>query len=114
MLVRDGQILVPPGLKTPPLEQRKNIGFCKYHNFLGHKTCQCILFRDLVQKALNDGRLQFGEKPKLTIKVDVDPMHMEEAQYVEPIEILMMDVIDGSNMDVNKGEQIYAIDDYDF
>lgn len=65
LLVKDCQIIVPPGLKSPPLEQRKKRGFCKYHNFLGHKTSQCktsqcVFFRDLVQKALNDGRLQFG------------------------------------------------------
>lgn len=38
LLVADGQIMVPNGLKTPPLEQRKKRGFCKFHNLLGHKT----------------------------------------------------------------------------
>lgn len=38
MLVSDGQIVIPKGLKTPPLEERKKKGFCKFHNFLGHKT----------------------------------------------------------------------------
>jgi len=31
---------------------------------LGHKTSQCGLLRDLVQKALNEGRLKFGDKAK--------------------------------------------------
>lgn len=48
------------------------------------------------------------------MKVDSDPMEMEEAQYTEPIEILMVKADDGSNMDVNKGEQISAIADSDF
>ncbi|XP_050908540.1 uncharacterized protein LOC127122206 [Lathyrus oleraceus] len=48
LLVKDGQMLVPPGAKVSPLEQRKKIRFCKYHNFSGHKTYQCFLFRDLV------------------------------------------------------------------
>ncbi|XP_050909503.1 uncharacterized protein LOC127123317 [Lathyrus oleraceus] len=74
LLVVDGHIIVPSGLKIPPLEQRKNRGFCKYHNFLGHKTSQSVLFRDLVQKALKDGRLKFGEKIKTSMKVDSDPM----------------------------------------
>lgn len=30
LLVADGQVLVPPGTKVPPLEQRKKQGFCKY------------------------------------------------------------------------------------
>lgn len=48
LLVADGQILVPKGLKMPPLEKRKKIGFCKFYNFLGHKTSLCVLFRYLV------------------------------------------------------------------
>ena len=73
-LVMDGQILVPPGAKVPPLEQRKKRGFCKYHNFLGHKTSHCFLFRDLVQTAIQEGRLKFGEKPKNQMKIDADPL----------------------------------------
>jgi hypothetical protein len=52
LLVKYGQMIVPPGAKVPPLEQRKKQGFCKYHSFLGHKTSQCFLFRDLVQNAI--------------------------------------------------------------
>lgn len=48
LLVAYGQVPVPPGVKLPPLEQRKKRGFCKYHNFLRHKSSQCFLFRDLV------------------------------------------------------------------
>lgn len=33
LLVILSQVLVPPGAKVPPLEQRKKRGFCKYHNF---------------------------------------------------------------------------------
>ncbi|XP_050883426.1 uncharacterized protein LOC127086673 [Lathyrus oleraceus] len=74
LLVTDGKIIVPSGLKTPSLEKRKKRGFCKYHNFLGHKTSQCVLFKDLVHKALKEGRLQFGEKPKALMQVDDDPL----------------------------------------
>lgn len=48
LLVKDGQIIIPQGLKDPPLKQKKKKGFCKFYNFLGHKTYQCVLFRDLV------------------------------------------------------------------
>ncbi|XP_050890974.1 uncharacterized protein LOC127096451 [Lathyrus oleraceus] len=72
LLVKDGHIIVPQGLKDPPLEQKKKRGFCKFHNFLVHKTHQCVLFRDLVQKALKEGRLQFGERQKM--QVDFDPL----------------------------------------
>lgn len=65
----------------------------------------------MVQKALNEGRLQFVEKPKLPIKVNFDPMQTEDAHYVEPVEILMVEATKGFNMEVNKGEQISAIAD---
>ena len=44
----DGQVVAPTDLKR---------GFCKYYNYLGHNTSRCSLFRDLVQKGLNKGRL---------------------------------------------------------
>lgn len=61
LLVFDGQIVIPKGLKTPPLEQRKKKRFSKCHNFLGDKTSQCVLFKDLVKfaykkKASSEGR----------------------------------------------------------
>ena len=73
----------------PPLEQRKKRGFCKYHNFLGHKTSQCFLFRDLVQKALEEGRLKFADKPAM--KIDANPLQMD-AHYAEPSGIHMVEV----------------------
>jgi len=44
LLVADGQVVVPKDLKISLLEQRQKIGFCKYHNYLGHKTSRCSLF----------------------------------------------------------------------
>ncbi|XP_050908838.1 uncharacterized protein LOC127122568 [Lathyrus oleraceus] len=62
LLVKDSQMIVPPNTKIPPLEQQKKRGFCKYHNFLGHKTSQCFLFRDLIQNAIKDDRLKFADR----------------------------------------------------
>ena len=98
LLIADGQIVVPQGLKNPPLEQKKKRGFCKFHNFLGHKTSQCVLFRDLVQKALKDGRLRFGEKPKM--KVDIDDLKVEEALYLKPLDFMMVEATEGLDKEV--------------
>ncbi|XP_050916740.1 uncharacterized protein LOC127131894 [Lathyrus oleraceus] len=92
-LVKDGQIIVPQGSKDPPLEQKKKKGFCKFHKFLGHKTYQWVLFRDLLQKALKEGRLQFGVRLKM--QVDSDPFKIEEVLYFEPLECMMVETIDG-------------------
>lgn len=74
LLVKDDQMIVPPGAKIPPLEKRKKRGFYKYHNFLDHKTSQCFLFRDLVQKAIRDVRLKFGDRSKSQMRIDSDPL----------------------------------------
>ncbi|XP_050915346.1 uncharacterized protein LOC127130366 [Lathyrus oleraceus] len=74
LLVKDGHMIVPPGAKVPHLEQRKKRGFYKYHGFLGHKTSQCFLFRDLVQNSIQEGRLKFGDKTQSQMKVDYDPL----------------------------------------
>ena len=47
------------------------------------------------------------------MKVDSDPMQTEDAHYVEPVEILMVETNEGFNMEVDKGEQISAISDFD-
>lgn len=90
LLVKDGQMIVPHGAKIPPLEQRKNRDFCKYHNFLGYKTSQCFLFRDLVQSAIRDKRLQFGDKSKIPMRIDADPFQIDDAHYTEPSMINMV------------------------
>jgi hypothetical protein len=96
LLVTDGQIIVQRGLKVPALEQRKKRGYCKFHNFLGHKTSHCVVFRDLVQKALNEGRLKFDEKSKPPMKVDAEPLQVAETSYVEPFKCLMVDAMEAS------------------
>ncbi|WJX94328.1 hypothetical protein P8452_75757 [Trifolium repens] len=94
LLVTDGQIVVPKDLKIPPIEQRKKRGYCKFHNYLGHKTYQCVLFRDVVQKAINEGRLKLADKSKPPMKVDTDPLPKADATYVEIYDCNMVDVVD--------------------
>ncbi|KAK2422492.1 hypothetical protein QL285_033024 [Trifolium repens] len=101
LLVTDGQIVVPKGVKIPPLDMRKKRGYCKYHNFLGHRTSQCVLFRDLVQKALNEGRLKFGEKPKAA-KADPESSQNADTLYAEPQAIMMVEAMEVTEVQVEK------------
>ncbi|XP_050909277.1 uncharacterized protein LOC127123059 [Lathyrus oleraceus] len=94
LLVKDGQMIVPPNRKIPPLEQWKKRGFYKYHNFLGHKTSRCFRFRDLIQNAIKDGRLKFGDRGRNQMKVDADPLNIADKNYVEPVEINMIDMVE--------------------
>ncbi|XP_050888952.1 uncharacterized protein LOC127094133 [Lathyrus oleraceus] len=76
LLVKDGKMVVPPGTKIPP---------------------------DLVQKAIQEGRLKFAGR---RMKIDVDPLHQEEALFVEPVEINMVEITeyDEANMLEQTGE----------
>jgi hypothetical protein len=105
LLVTDGQIVVPKDLKIPPIEQRKKRGYCKFHNYLGHKTYQCVLFRDVVQKAINEGRLKFADKSKPPMKVDTDPLPKADATYVEIYDCNMVDVVDPAPIKVVPEEE---------
>ncbi|XP_050875734.1 uncharacterized protein LOC127079396 [Lathyrus oleraceus] len=109
LLIKYGQMIVPPNTKIPPLEQRKKRGFCKYHNFLGHKTSQCFLFRDLIHNPIKDGRPKFADNGKNQMKVDAYPLNIADTNYVEPVEINMIDI---GEVEVVKaiGTEGYALD----
>ncbi|XP_058782536.1 uncharacterized protein LOC131657038 [Vicia villosa] len=94
LLVKDGQMVIPPNTKVPPLEQRKKRGYCKYHNFLGHRTSQCFLFRDLIQNAIKEGRLRSADKGKNKMKVDADPLNIADTNYAKPIDVNMVDMVE--------------------
>ena len=93
LLVVDGQVVVSNSLKIPPLEQRKKRGFCKYHNFFEHKTPHYVLFRELVQKSLNGGRLKFGDRKKPQMQVDVDPLKVVDAMCTEVADCNVVEAI---------------------
>jgi len=100
LLVADGIVLVPKNQKIPPLEQRKKRGFCKFHGFLGHNLSRCTRFRDSVQKALNEGRLKFGDKAKQPMQVDDDPLKKADSMYAEIIGINMVDIFEAADTGV--------------
>src|ERR1044072_8607886 len=103
LLVKDGQLIVPSNVKIPPLDQRKKRGFCKYHSFLGHKTSQCFLFRDLIQNAIKEGRLKFADKPKM--KVDEDPLDVADTNYSEPSCIGEINMVEANQEATPLGEE---------
>ena len=100
LLVKDGQVIVPPGAKLPPLEQRQKRGFYKYHKYLGHTTSQCYIFRDLVQKSTQEGRLKFATGK---MKIDTDPLRQEESLFVDPVDINMVEIDELPNDDMVEG-----------
>ncbi|XP_050887592.1 uncharacterized protein LOC127092745 [Lathyrus oleraceus] len=67
LLVKDGQMIVPPNTKIPP---------------------------DLIQNAIKDGRLKFADRGRNQMKVDTDPLNIADTNYAEPVEINMIDMVE--------------------
>ena len=53
---------------------------------------RCTRFGDSVQKALDEGRLRFGDKAKQPMQVDVDPLKKADSMYAEIVDINMVDI----------------------
>ncbi|XP_050876761.1 uncharacterized protein LOC127080493 [Lathyrus oleraceus] len=85
LFVKDVQMIVPPGAKMPPLEQRKKRG-------------------DLVQNVIQEGRLKFRDKPRSQMKIDSDPLQVADAHYTEPDEVNMVKVADDFNHTITMDE----------
>jgi len=77
---------------------------------LRHKTSRCSLFRDLVQKGLNEGRLKFGDKPKPQMQVESDPVKDASMMYTNIARCNMVEaVIDAvENLSVEVGVEAEA------
>lgn len=109
LLVSYDQIVILKGLKVSPLDQRTKKGFSKFYNFLGHKTSQCVLFRDLVQNIVKEGRLKFAEKQKYQPKGESDPK-ADEALFVEPLDLFMVDITKNTKgVEPNYEEQLKVV-----
>ncbi|KAI5425343.1 hypothetical protein KIW84_031225 [Lathyrus oleraceus] len=63
--------------------------FVKSMSQLADRVRHLERLRDLVQKAIQEGRLKFAGR---RMKIDADPLHQEEALFVEPVEINMVEI----------------------
>ena len=70
-LLEKGQIKLPDNHVMLPPKQLKNKKFCKFHNATSHSTNECRIFRQHIQRAIQQGRLKFDTPRKM--KVDDNP-----------------------------------------
>ena len=63
-------IRLRPGHNIPKAEELKGRIYCKYHDSSKHTTNNCVVFRDTIQRWIDDGKLKFPEK---RMGVDTDP-----------------------------------------
>ena len=70
-LLEKGQIKLPTNHVILPLDQLKNKKFCKYHNTTSHSTNDCRIFRQHIQRAIQQEKLKFDTAQKM--KIDDNP-----------------------------------------
>ena len=70
-LLEKGQIKLPDGHVMLPPDQLKNKKFCKFYNATSHSSNECRIFRQHIQRAIQQGRLKFDMPQKM--KVDDNP-----------------------------------------
>ena len=58
-LLKKGQIKLPANHVILPPDQLKNKKFYKYHNATSHTTNDCRIFRQHIQRAIQQGKLKF-------------------------------------------------------
>ncbi|XP_059625911.1 uncharacterized protein LOC132268978 [Cornus florida] len=69
----DKQIILPKGHNIPSDTESKGKEFYKFHNSWNHTTNNCYVFRNVLQKAIDEGVLKFPEKKPDVMGVDDDP-----------------------------------------
>ncbi|XP_059663659.1 uncharacterized protein LOC132309360 [Cornus florida] len=72
-LLADKQIILPKGHNIPSANDSKRKEFCKFHNSWNHTTNNYYVFRNVLQKAIDEGVLKFSEKKLKAMGVDGDP-----------------------------------------
>ncbi|XP_057723718.1 uncharacterized protein LOC130939646 [Arachis stenosperma] len=82
VLLKDKQLVLSEGRTLLSIKDLKGKPYCKFHQATSHSTNNCVRFRDLIQKAIMEGRLKFDDGKK-EMKVDVNPFEID-ASYVEP------------------------------
>ena len=59
-----------------PPDQLKNKKFCKYHNTTSHSTNDCRIFRQHIQRAIQQEKLKFDTAQKM--KIDDNPFPIDQ------------------------------------
>ena len=71
-----GQIKLPTNHVILPHDQLKNKKFYKFHNTTSHSTNECRIFRQHIQRAIQQGKLKFDTPRKM--KVDDNPFPRDQ------------------------------------
>ncbi|XP_021822265.1 uncharacterized protein LOC110763735 [Prunus avium] len=59
LLLAEKKVKLSFGHKIPKAEELKGKTFCKYHSSWSHGTNNCVVLRDVIQKLIDEKKLQF-------------------------------------------------------
>ncbi|XP_021817032.1 uncharacterized protein LOC110759283 [Prunus avium] len=62
LLLAEKKVKLSFGHKIPEPDEFKGKTFCKYHSSWSHNTNNCVVLRDVIQKLIDEKKLQFPEK----------------------------------------------------
>ena len=66
-LIERGQIKLSTNHVMLPPDQLKNKKFCKFHNATSHSTNECRIFRQHIQRPIQQGKLKFDMPRKMKV-----------------------------------------------
>jgi hypothetical protein len=72
-LLEKGHIKLTCNHKIPSAEELKKRRYCKYHNSSTHTTNDCKVFRELIQKAIEKGRIGLERKKGSSMGIEGHP-----------------------------------------
>ena len=66
-LVKGKQIKLLEGQEILPTDEIKGKKYCKWHYSWNHTTNNCTIFKNSIQKALEEGRVKLAKKGDMTV-----------------------------------------------
>ncbi|CAL8085528.1 unnamed protein product [Prunus armeniaca] len=67
LLLTEKKVKLSFGHKISKPEELKGKTFCKYHSSWSHNTNNCVVLRDIIQKLIDEKKLQFPEKAAMQV-----------------------------------------------
>ena len=61
ILLKNNFIRIIDHNTLPSIQNLEELTYCKWHNFFDHNTSSCNMFHQVIQSAIDKGRLRFSE-----------------------------------------------------
>ena len=71
-LIKDQQIKLPEGHKIPFSKELNNKKYYKWHHSYSHATVNCVVFENVIQKALKERRFKIVDRGMTEMTIDTD------------------------------------------